>query len=53
MPSLHLKGETGIAPKTLQFIMGNADIQTTMNCYAYRRMDKIEEAKETLKTMYM
>ena len=30
-----------------------ADIQTTMNRYAHRRMDKIEEAKESLKTMYM
>jgi len=44
---------TGIAPKTLQSIMRHADIQTTMNCYAHRRMDKIEEAKETLKTMYL
>jgi len=44
---------TGIDPKTLQSIMGHADIQTTMNRYAHRRMDKIEEAKETLKTMYM
>ena len=44
---------TGIDPKTLQSIMGHADIQTTMNRYAHRRMDKIEEAKESLKTMYM
>ena len=44
---------TGIDPKTLQSIMEHADIQTTMNRYAHRRMDKIEEAKETLKTMYL
>ena len=44
---------TGIDPKTLQSIMGHADIQTTMNRYAHKRMDKIEEAKETLKTMYL
>ena len=44
---------TGIDPKTLQSIMGHADIQMTMNRYAHRRMDKIEETKESLKTMYM
>lgn len=44
---------TGIDPKTLQSIMGHADIQTTMNRYAHRKMDKIEEAKETLKTMHL
>jgi len=43
----------GIAPKTLQSVMGHADIQTTMSRYTLKRMDKIEEVKNTLKTMYL
>ena len=33
--------------------MEYVDVRTTMNRYAHRRMDKIEEAKNTLETMYM
>ena len=44
---------TDIATKMFQFTMGYEEYQIMMKRCVRGRMDKIEEAQETLKTMYM
>ena len=40
--------KSGMNPKTLQYIMGHADITTTMNIYAEATKEKKQEAMANL-----
>ena len=35
--------KSGVSPKTLQYLMGHADIATTLNVYTHLRYDDVEK----------
>ena len=35
--------KSGISPKTLQYLMGHADIATTLNVYTHLKYDDVEK----------
>ena len=38
----------GVDPKTIQYLLGHADISTTMNRYVHASMDKVKQAGQLL-----
>jgi integrase len=35
--------KSGVSPKTLQYLMGHADIATTLNVYTHLKYDDVEK----------
>lgn len=44
--------ENGVAPKTVQSLLGHADITTTMNIYTHVMKDKKDEAVDTINHLF-
>ncbi len=44
--------ENGVAPKTVQSLLGHADITTTLNIYTHVMKDKKDEAVDTINHLF-